>query len=70
VSLARFDFEPLTVLRLRDGDPVCPLSDVSFPGRRTKVPSRIASKSRGTGGSRERHISDIDNRLRMSVLYT
>jgi hypothetical protein len=39
-------------------------------GCMTNLPSSMAWKSRGVGAARERHMSDIDNKLRMSEWKT
>lgn len=48
-----------------------PALEFEFDGRCMKnLPSWIAAKSRGVGAARARHMSDIDNRLRMSEWKT
>lgn len=47
-----------------EGNPFC------CGRRRGKLPSKILSNSRGTGGSRVRHISAMERRLRMSAWNT
>ncbi len=71
---ARWSLIAAGVLPFADADPLttgCPLDWPLVGGAfclKLNVPSMIPSKSNGTGGVLDLHISDIARRLRMSVL--